>query len=496
MVSLSIIVVAIAIILGLLAQQQQRIKTTPPTFSTVACTSDEVFALNFSVESKLDQLPTTTALDPCHVYSDSYIEARQTFRQAAKQAGAKLHTLSVPVSPDKALNKLSGGDYTIDIAVLQGTGPGLMVHTSGVHGVEAYAGSPIQIAFLESVYPQLLLLQQQDKDNNSNSNSKSKELPTIVLVHAINPYGMAHYRRTNDNNVDLNRNGLHPEDWKHAITSLEATTETSYESYARLSPYFNPPGPPTRLFLFLTLWTTMATALVHHGFDHLKAGLVAGQYFEPRGVFYGGQELQPSLHLLRDFLANTLLVMVADEDKHDASTSASRQCCTGTVTWIDVHTGLGVSGDDTILTSSEATSLVARQAPIWFPGGKVPAASKDAKDAAKGYDHAKGFTTTFFRRLFEETPTSNDPTSSSQSSSSYLAIAQEFGTIPLVLVAHALIVENQAFQHLPSSESVEWAKQTTRRAFYKETPEWRKQILERGLTLMLQAIQRSSATSA
>ena len=37
-------------------------------------------------------------------------------------------------------------DYTMDIAVLRGSGRGLVIHSSGVHGVEGYAGSAIQIA--------------------------------------------------------------------------------------------------------------------------------------------------------------------------------------------------------------------------------------------------------------------------------------------------------------------------------------------------------------
>ena len=493
-------VAVIAIGVRFLAQKTQM----PPSFKTQSCSSnsDEPFPLYFSAESRLGEtgwdLPvegenpvSEILLDPCHVFSASYREARQKFRQAATKAGATLHSLNVPVPPEKVLEDLVLSDddsihgYTIDIAVIPGTGDGLLVHTAGVHGVEAYAGSPVQVAFLESIYPRV-------KEEDA-LQKQPLELPTIVLIHAVNPYGMAHYRRTNENNVDLNRNGLHIDEWtssvlvtamdSNALLNQQDTNKSPYEAYAHLTSYFNPQGPPSWLYLFVTVWTNMGEALIRHGFDALKAALVTGQYFDPRGIFYGGQELQPSLRLIWDFFAETLLV----ENTEDVKESDNKPCCTGTVTWIDVHTGLGVSGEDTLLTDWLASSKVASQAPKWFPGSRTPLASKDAKKVSKGYDNARGFTTAFFRRLFE---------SRDLLSSSYLAVAQEFGTIPSILVAHALILENRAFNFLPPVQSVEWAKQTTKRAFYKETPEWRRQILERGLTLMLQGIRRSTAADA
>ena len=63
---------------------------------------------------------------------------------------------------------------------------GLLV-ISGTHGVEGFAGSMCQTAWL----------------------SEGAALPddlAVVLVHAINPYGFAWIRRVNEDNVDLNRN--------------------------------------------------------------------------------------------------------------------------------------------------------------------------------------------------------------------------------------------------------------------------------------------------
>src|SRR5688500_5108840 len=61
------------------------------------------------------------------------------------------------------------------------------VFMSGCHGIEGYLGSSIQKRFL---------------------NRLNKEIAhsfNLIIVHALNPYGMAWYRRVNAKNIDLNR---------------------------------------------------------------------------------------------------------------------------------------------------------------------------------------------------------------------------------------------------------------------------------------------------
>jgi len=533
----SILLVLIAIALGFLAQKSQQ----PLPFSTQPCSvsdnnnnnnnnSNEAFDLElfYTKQTWNEQhsllLPKQISLDPCRVYSETYHEARQKFRVAATNAGAVLHSLPIHVPLEQVAsqvketnhnhNKENGDEndttndnhlLTLDVAVLYGSLRGLVVHTSGVHGVEAYAASAVQIAFLQSIYPFW---------NNNNTHSKhSNGLPTIVLVHAVNPYGMAHYRRTNENNVDLNRNGIHPENWKNVQTNAETANQVTsiYQAYGKFSSFFNPPGPPSRLYVVLTLWIQAATYLARYGFDALKAGMVTGQYYNAKGIFYGGNELQPSLSALYNFFQNVLLVSDSNDDHHTEEnagqvaaekdetlaqppqqqrqqTIKNVRCCTGTVTWIDVHTGLGPSGQDSLLVGTESASYLEQQAQVWFPGANVEGSSKDAAAVKKGYEHVQGVTSRLFGRLWH-----GEQRQQQQQSETCLHIMQEFGTVPGILVAHALIVENRAFHHLPPEEAMEWAKHTTKRAFYKQTSVWRKQILERGLILLVQAVQRSAA---
>ena len=77
-------------------------------------------------------------------FSDGYSSARARFRAAALDANATLHKLTV--------NTLH--DLTIDVAVLPAAGttaedPPTLVHMSGTHGVEAYAGSAVQLSLLD-----------------------------------------------------------------------------------------------------------------------------------------------------------------------------------------------------------------------------------------------------------------------------------------------------------------------------------------------------------
>ena len=110
-----------------------------------------------------------------------------------------------------------------------------IIHSSGVHGIEGYLGSAIQIRFLH----ELLLLHHKRRrvENHSMHNhvhttsastsasstttstiSSGHKVQKILLIHSVNPYGMRHHRRTNENNVDLNRNVLSDATWKEVRT--------------------------------------------------------------------------------------------------------------------------------------------------------------------------------------------------------------------------------------------------------------------------------------
>jgi len=225
-------------------------------------------------------------------FSPDYATARRRFHDAARAAGAELHTLPLdPAGP-------AGEALAIDVAWLGERHPQRVVmHTVGLHGVEAFAGSAIQLNLLRQPPP----LAAGD---------------ALVLVHVLNPFGMAWIRRTNENNVDLNRNFLKQgEAWSGAP-----------DLYRRLDFLLNPPSLPGFDWFYLhAAWLAL-----RHGYQPLKQGVAQGQYEMPRGLFYGGRQLEqgPSLYLawLGQHLRGAQYLFA-----------------------LDVHTGLGDWGEEMLI---------------------------------------------------------------------------------------------------------------------------------------------------
>lgn len=80
----------------------------------------------------------------------------------------------------------------------------------------------------------------------------------------------------------------------------------------------------------------------------MKRAVVSAQYTKPSGLFYGGQKLQRSYEIMTEVNLVSLCI---------ASRLPLSQVLTdvgvfdGHTTMIDVHTGLGPSGIDTLITS-------------------------------------------------------------------------------------------------------------------------------------------------
>src|SRR5262249_5171906 len=89
-----------------------------------------------------------------------------------------------------------GGDLHVTAAELPAQRPQrLLVLVTGTHGIEGYTGS----AVVRLLMSELLL-------------HLDAETTGVFVVHALNPYGFAHFLRVNHNNVDLNRNCAHSDD--------------------------------------------------------------------------------------------------------------------------------------------------------------------------------------------------------------------------------------------------------------------------------------------
>lgn len=418
---------------------------------------------------KTAELPFQRHIRPYQVFSDTYQNARAAFLQAAEELKEhweyKCRVTQVQKGDPKPISihnlKVWEDDqqtYTTDIVVLPGNKPGLLIHSSGVHGVEGYAGSAIQVAFLH-------LIRQFYEDG------QLLHHPTVILVHAVNPVGMARYRRVNENNVDLNLNGLLPEEWSNPGSD-------KYERYFGRDKYdqlsaslLNPATAPTRWDATFGFFVNAVAIVMNNGLFELTGAVKRGQYHDPTGINYGGkdQTTEPSLTLLKDWLADFIHEQAQKDDNPDKS-------AIGAITWIDLHTGGATgAGSDTLVMSTISCSNDETKKHV----------QKHFTADALAYQSAKGSLADYCQPLFQE------------QQHKALILRQEFATVPVpvILIGRALILENAAYQHLPADEALDWAKRTMKPAFYPQSKDWRRKVLERGVRTLVQAMKRSMLLS-
>ena len=338
-------------------------------------------------------------------FSPDYQTARERFRAAATNAGAALHAIALPAQGPH------GEALTIDIAWLGALRPRhVFLHTTGVHGVEAYTGSAVQLA----------LFDQPPAPGPEDA---------LVLVHVLNPYGMAWLRRTNENNVDLNRNFL-----------LDgAPWSGAPELYRALDPLLNPASKPSRDRFGLRA----AAAVVRYGFHRVKQAVAEGQYEFSRGLFFGGRELEPGPKLYIEWLRRHLSV-------------------TEYLFALDLHTGLGRRGTDTVL-----------------PRGAADATAPDILAVALGRkfaDTAKPGVAYAVRGGLGGALTHVLPGVSID------CVLQEIGTYPPLNVLHALREENR-WHFFGDGSIVHPAKQRLREALCPAAVDWRRRAIELGTGL-------------
>jgi len=344
-----------------------------------------------------------------------YELAQRAFRLAALSAGANLYTLALDASGP------GGEPLSIDIAWLGSPTPRrALLHVSGVHGVEGFAGSAIQKAILENP------LSFGDED-------------ALILVHALNPYGMAWLRRFNESNVDLNRNlSDDARGWNGAPLG-----------YHQLDKFLNPPTSPG--FDFFCLRALFRAAM--HGFVKLKGVIAAGQYEYPKGLFYGGKGLEQGPRLYRAWLEKSFQK-------------------TQYIAVIDVHTGLGSWRQNSLFHKIRATGITSLPAEI----RSHLVADYENSDVV-GY-RLKGPHASVFRQLFPGKPVD--------------FFTQEFGTYSNLKVLHALREENR-HHHYNGGTLDHPTKRRLKEVFSPASGEWQKSVMGDGLRLIENVLQVLSA---
>lgn len=227
--------------------------------------------------------------------SQSYEQNRLDFINAARKAGAVVSSFPHPKDPS----------LTTDLAAIgERNAPHVVVISSGLHGVELPAGSLFQRLGL----------------NTLEGRRRPDDL-RLVFVHALNPYGAAHARRTDESpdgerNIDPARNfikfGADGENLPQADPAIRAAFEKADLSSSSLA----------------MMWAKLLyTAFVEQGQGTFKRNFVRGQYSAAGLPYYGGQS---ACHTRRMWER-----LVYDDICHDRLQS---------VLHIDVHSGDGPFG--------------------------------------------------------------------------------------------------------------------------------------------------------
>ncbi len=349
-------------------------------------------------------------------FSPSYAEARRRFIEAARVVNASVHSY--------AINATAKNELAIDVAIIGADADPALVVSSGVHGVEGFLGSAVQLALLERL----------KAENN-------KRGIRYVLIHAVNPYGFAHLRRVNEDNVDLNRNYMASADDYAGAPS----------GYAALNGLLNPESPPSRLepFKAKALWHIWRT-----GLPALKETIARGQYEYPRGLFYGGKKPCASTQIVQNHCAAWL--------------AASRH-----IVHIDLHTGLGPHGSyKLLLTESDYAEHRDGYAKTFGTDQIEPLTKPDGM----AY-RVSGQWGPWMQQHFQ--------------TRDYRFAGAEFGTYDVIRVLAALRAENRA-HHYGASDSPGYlkAKAELRECFCPESLAWRRLVVDLGLKIIGQGSPR------
>ncbi|WP_088138574.1 M14 family metallopeptidase [Achromobacter xylosoxidans] len=350
-------------------------------------------------------------------FSRSYEEARHRFVLAAKPLATQFQ--SYVIEPAGR----AGEALATDVALI---GPAdaerLLIMTSATHGVEGFCGSGCQLALL---------------DDATMLERARRAGVALLLVHAINPYGFSWLARTNEDNVDLNRNDQ----------SFDGRPLPQNPGYAGIHDLLLPAEwPPTAANA-----ARIDAYVAEHGREAFAQAVTRGQYTHADGLFYGGTHLTASLLNLRHILQQH-----GSRSKH--------------IGWIDVHTGLGPRGHgEKIYAGRRDAAAVARARKWWGSDIAVP---------YEGSSASADITGQLAGLIYQTSPDAQ-----------HTLMALEFGTLPFAAMIEALRGRNWLLAHPEADDAKRDAiLDATLDAFYCNAADWHGMILGQSRVAVLQAL--------
>jgi len=325
-----------------------------------------------------------------------YFEAREKFESAADAAG--LRTMRMRVAAENQ------ADLFIDFAFQKRDPDRLLVQLSGVHGIEGYCGSAIQRQVLSAI---------------------PEGGPSLLFVHAVNPYGMANYRRANGSNVDLNRS-----------FNLKPVKNDDYHFF---DSYLN----PNSRFQFYTGKLAAAFARLRIGELRTRQAVASGQMDFPHGIFFTGKEIQREVQHLQQILLSHFPAVK-------------------NVLCLDIHTGLGDWKGEMLFVDHDRET----DSPEFFE--KIFGRKMNVPDPEKGSYSIHGRLSDAIRAALPE--------------AKLRYCLQEFGTLKASAVLNALREENYEWRLRPAGTLPSPAvKQAMLDSFLPDSEDWRAHCVGLGI---------------
>ena len=299
----------------------------------------------------------------------------------------------------------------------------LVVLTTGVHGIEGYIGAAMLDVFFGEIYPTL--------DHSDTG---------VLVVANVNPYGMKHLRRYNENNVDLNRNFIL--DW-------DSFDRASNQEYPKVDTFLGPTGKiGNALWHEAGFYLSLAKTAITEGADTISDALLTGQYEYPEGVYYGGDGDESSTVYLKDVFARCL------ESRYE------------NIVHIDIHSGYGPRYNMVIFNSVFETMTEAESVAAFGYGNVI------AHDSESFYA-TTGDTTDFFYRLAQQKDTDT----------ALFSTCFEFGTIgdkffDTILSLHYTVDENRNHWYpTDNATSAQIVHENYMELFYPTETAWREKTV-------------------
>ena len=255
-----------------------------------------------------------------------YWDARDAFRGACARltasVGAVCQAYTIGGEPTSTSGRDPARDLTIDTAFIpakQGVrSDRLLTVQSGIHGSEAATGSAAERLLMDRHIDAL-----RDKGID------------VLLIHAINPWGFCSGRRTDANNVNLNRNFR--TDWDNPDAN-EINQDNAL--YGKVQSIAVPEGPIANLrgaiarILIELAWASITGTDVADGLD-------SGQYYSSKGLNFGGNRAQPQVRFIDDAVVPTM-------KRYQK------------IVFLDFHTGLGVNGQLALIRGKNVEDVEAK----------------------------------------------------------------------------------------------------------------------------------------